>query len=638
MLDRYRNWSIAAQLGIPTLATVIVTFLGFGTYAASAVKENAVQYTMLNAEQTIAQYKMLRGYYAKNIVGKVKKESDLKIHYDHKGVPDAIPLPATMIHDLSEQLTEQGAPTRIKLYSGFPFPNRKNRELDEFQQEAIAFLTESPEEVFTGVDHFEGQERIRVAIADKMVAQGCVTCHNNHPETPRSDWALGDVRGVLEVTTIVDEEMAAAMGQGVKRTSLWIAGLSILLVAGVGLMILRRLTGQLSEIGDMLERAEGGDLTATLQVRSGDEVGRMAMKFNEFTRQLRESLGQVRNEGESVRSASTQLSEISGAMAGRIEKIKSESREAVASTQEFDKSVESLASSIGESSGNVRSVAAAIEQTSTNLKSISGSTGGMSEDVNSVARAINEMKDSISSVSESANQAATMTEQASQSARQADETISELDTSAREIGRVVETINDIAGQTNLLALNATIEAASAGEAGRGFSVVANEVKELAKQTSQSTEDIRRRVEEIQTNTETSVNAIRAIVEVVDEINQVSQSIATSVQAQGGAVTQISELTASVAEGATLVNRNVEEASVGTTEVAENGERLAHGINIIADVATGASDQATRMSKGLEQIDLEVSSTAEGAADVDRSAQELATLAKTLDSLVARFTV
>lgn len=97
--------------------------------------------------------------------------------------------------------------------------------------------------------------------------------------------------------------------------------------------------------------------------------------------------------------------------------------------------------------------------------------------------------------------------------------------SIQEIGKVVSVIDDIAAQTNLLALNATIEAASAGEAGRGFAVVANEVKELAKQTSEATNEIARKIEEIQTNTADAVSAIQEIVGSITDVGEEVQSTA-----------------------------------------------------------------------------------------------------------------
>src|SRR5581483_7458380 len=132
--------------------------------------------------------------------------------------------------------------------------------------------------------------------------------------------------------------------------------------------------------------------------------------------------------------------------------------------------------------------------------------------------------------------------------------ISKLGDSSIEIGKVVKVITSIAEQTNLLALNATIEAARAGEAGKGFAVVANEVKELANETARATEDISRKIDAIQTDTQTAVISIQEITDVIAKINDIQTTIASAVEEQAATTNEI--------------GRNVSEAAKGTTEIAQ----------------------------------------------------------------------
>jgi methyl-accepting chemotaxis protein len=179
-------------------------------------------------------------------------------------------------------------------------------------------------------------------------------------------------------------------------------------------------------------------------------------------------------------------------------------------------------------------------------------------------------------------------------AEQTNQTIAKLGESSAEIGNVVKVITSIAEQTNLLALNATIEAARAGEAGKGFAVVANEVKELAKQTGQATEDISQKIGAIQQDTEGAVTAIQQIGAIINQVNDIANTIASAVEEQSVTTNEMA--------------RNVEEAAKGSNEIVQN----------IGGVAQAAQ------------------STASGATQTQAAAQELGRLASELQAIVGQF--
>jgi len=181
-----------------------------------------------------------------------------------------------------------------------------------------------------------------------------------------------------------------------------------------------------------------------------------------------------------------------------------------------------------------------------------------------------------------------------QVAESTNKTVGKLGESSAEIGEVVKVISSIAEQTNLLALNATIEAARAGEAGKGFAVVANEVKELANQTGKATEEIGGKIQAIQTDTKSAVEAIAEISTVIDQINDISNTIASAVEEQ----------TATTAE----IGRNIEEAAKGSSEINLN----------IAGVAQAASE------------------TSEGVGQTQEAAEKLSEMANNLKNLVSQF--
>ena len=174
-------------------------------------------------------------------------------------------------------------------------------------------------------------------------------------------------------------------------------------------------------------------------------------------------------------------------------------------------------------------------------------------------------------------------------------TVAKLGESSAEIGKVIKVITSIAQQTNLLALNATIEAARAGEAGKGFAVVANEVKELAKETAKATEDISQKIEAIQTDTRGAVEAIGQIGQIINQINDIPNTIASAVEEQTATTNEISRNVTEAAQGQPARSRRTSPASPGGAE--HHGRRHRHAATRRRRARRGMAVRAAEASVG-----------------------------------------
>jgi methyl-accepting chemotaxis protein len=222
----------------------------------------------------------------------------------------------------------------------------------------------------------------------------------------------------------------------------------------------------------------------------------------------------------------------------------------------------------------------ATEETSAQTKVVSHATEQVSQNLQTVATGAEEMGASIKDIAKNATEAAKIATSAVKYAETANAAVTKLGASSAEIGQVIKVITAIAQQTNLLALNATIEAARAGDAGKGFAVVANEVKELAKKTAKATEDISRKIETIQVDTKAAVDSIGTIGQVINEINGISNTIATAVEEQNATTNEMA--------------RNVSEAAHGSGEITSN-------IAGVADAAESTSRGAGDTQKAVQQL-------------------------------------
>ena len=365
----------------------------------------------------------------------------------------------------------------------------------------------------------------------------------------------------------------------------------------------------------MLMMALGGlAIGAVLALMLGNGISRPMIAMCKAMRELasgnfdvvlpglgrKDEIGEMAGAGEEVKVQAVAKAERDAAASEVQNREQAASRrsELIRFADDFESAVGAIVSNVSASAVQLESAASTLTRTAETTQSLSSQVAGVSEqassNMQSVATATEELSASVEEIGRQVRASSRIAEAAVVQAKETDGRIGKLSHAAQQIGEVVKLITAIAEQTNLLALNATIEAARAGEAGRGFAVVASEVKSLASQTAKATDEISSHITGMQGATAESVAAIKEIGATIGQISSISTSIASAVEQQGAATQEIARSVQTVAQGTQTAATDIGQVNRGAAETGSASEEVLNSAKTL-------SSESTRLRAELDRF-------------------------------------
>ncbi|MGQ0708964.1 MAG: methyl-accepting chemotaxis protein [Rhodoferax sp.] len=491
------NQRLALRLLLPSVLTGLLVLIGVLLMLGYSRSQMVEQAGLSTGRAVANQVVVLRGFYTAEVASRARK-AGMGLGFDFAEKDNTLPLPATFVKVLGAQIEKEHPGTHIRLLSRHPFQGRPSPTLDDFQSQALSALERDPKAPLHRIEAVDGRLSLRYAVADTM-KEACVACHNSHPLSPKRDWKVGDVRGIVEVTVPVDQ-LDQHIGANTLALAAWmLCGLGLI---GVLLYVLARrmVSRPLEQASGLMEQIAQGQLMVEPPAGHSRELAQLFGAMRHMVQRLRDTLGQVRESAHTIQVSS------------------------------------------GEVAAGNQSLSTRTEQAASSLQGTSAALGRLTAAVHQSIQAAHDANTLASSASSVAERGGTVVGQVVS-------TMDDINTSSKKISDIISVIDGIAFQTNILALNAAVEAARAGEQGRGFAVVASEVRALAGRSAEAAKEIKSLIT-------ASVEKVEQGSALVDQAGATMAQIVASVQRVCDTIGQITTASAEQSAGLEHINQAV----------------------------------------------------------------------------------